>query len=176
MIMIEQLARAYHIATKDMRTYYLKPPLISWGVLFPLVMLLSFYLRDPSDIRSVSPGLIGLTMLFGATSMEEKPVSIEYRRFHARNLRQCYLPPSERYTVNLRHSLSETSLDNHSTRGILKSLHPFKLVFQVSRVHARDKVIGTLALDEHVALLACQVDVTDRQFYLRNFTFQRCFE
>jgi ABC-2 type transport system permease protein len=78
-IRMEQLARAYHIATKDMRTYYLKPPLISWGVLFPLVMLLSFYLRDPGDIRSVSPGLIGLTMLFGATSMEAVVIAFEKR-------------------------------------------------------------------------------------------------
>ncbi|NLD73678.1 MAG: ABC transporter permease, partial [Chloroflexi bacterium] len=34
---LDQLARAWHIAAKDIRTYYLKPPLISWGMLFPVV-------------------------------------------------------------------------------------------------------------------------------------------
>jgi ABC-2 type transport system permease protein len=53
----DQLARAWHIALKDIRTYYLKPPLISWGMLLPAVMILAFYLRSPGDIRAVAPGL-----------------------------------------------------------------------------------------------------------------------
>ena len=61
-LVLTQLSRAWHIAAKDMRTYYLKPPLISWGILFPLVMILAFYLRDPSDIRTVAPGLIAMTL------------------------------------------------------------------------------------------------------------------
>ncbi|HHX65553.1 MAG TPA: ABC transporter permease, partial [Chloroflexi bacterium] len=58
--MREQIAKAWYIARKDMRTYYLKPPLISWGMLFPAVMILAFYLRDPGDIRAAAPGLIGM--------------------------------------------------------------------------------------------------------------------
>ncbi|OGO04130.1 MAG: hypothetical protein A2Y73_05440 [Chloroflexi bacterium RBG_13_56_8] len=77
--MLAQLTRAWHITAKDMRTYYLKPPLISWGMLFPLVMILAFFLRDPSDIRTVLPGLIGMTMLFGATSMEAVVIAFEKR-------------------------------------------------------------------------------------------------
>lgn len=76
---LTQLARAWHIAAKDMRTYYFKPPLISWGILFPLVMILAFYLRDPGDIRAIAPGLIGMTMLFGATSMEAVVIAFEKR-------------------------------------------------------------------------------------------------
>jgi len=78
-MMLAQVARAWHIAAKDMRTYYLKPPLISWGMLFPLVMILAFYLRDPSDISAVAPGLIGMTVLFGATSMEAVVIAFEKR-------------------------------------------------------------------------------------------------
>ena len=77
--MLKQLARAWHVTAKDMRTYYLKPPLISWGILFPWVMILAFYLRDPSDIRTVAPGLIGMTVLFGATSMEAVVIAFEKR-------------------------------------------------------------------------------------------------
>jgi len=74
-----QLARAWHIAAKDMRTYYLKPPLISWGMLFPAVMILAFYLRSPGDIRTLIPGLVALTVLFGATSVEAVVIAFEKR-------------------------------------------------------------------------------------------------
>jgi len=74
-----QLARAWYITAKDMRTYYLKAPLISWGILLPVVFLLAFYLRAPGDIAEAAPGLIGLTVLFGATSVEAVVISFEKR-------------------------------------------------------------------------------------------------
>jgi len=77
--MIDQLLRAGYIALKDLRAYYLKPPLISWGILFPGAMILAFYLRSPIDIRQMIPGLVGLTLLFGATSMEAIVVAFEKR-------------------------------------------------------------------------------------------------
>jgi ABC-2 type transport system permease protein len=77
--MTDQLERAGYIALKDLRAYYLKPPLISWGILFPGVMILAFYIRSPLDIRQVIPGLVGLTLLFGATSMEAIVVTFEKR-------------------------------------------------------------------------------------------------
>ena len=77
--MIEQLWRARYITWKDLRTYYLKPPLISWGILFPGSMILAFFLRNPIDFRDVVPGLIGLTLLFGATSMEAIVIAFENR-------------------------------------------------------------------------------------------------
>ena len=92
--MIAQLARAWHIMTKDMRTYYLKPPLISWGMLFPSVMILAFYLRAPGDIRSVVPGLIGMTMLFGATSMEAVVIAFEKRTGAMERLLMAPISPS----------------------------------------------------------------------------------
>jgi len=75
----EQLKRAWYITRKDMRTYYLKSPIISWGILFPMVMVLAFYIRNPDDIRSVIPGLIGVTVLFGATSLEAVVITFEKR-------------------------------------------------------------------------------------------------
>jgi ABC-2 type transport system permease protein len=75
----DQLARAWYITAKDIRTYYLKPPLISWGLLLPAVFILAFYLRAPGDIRTVAPGLIGLTVLFGATSVEAVAIAFEKR-------------------------------------------------------------------------------------------------
>ncbi len=74
-----QWARAWHITAKDIRTYYLKPPLISWGMLFPLVMILAFAVRSPGDMRGTMPGLVGMTALFGATSVEAVAIAFEKR-------------------------------------------------------------------------------------------------
>jgi ABC-2 type transport system permease protein len=68
---------AFFIALKDMKAYYFKPPNISWGVLFPLVFVLAFYLRNPVDFVHLIPGLLALSLLFGATSMEAIVITFE---------------------------------------------------------------------------------------------------
>ena len=73
------LKQAYYIARKDLKSYYLKPPLISWGLLMPVVFILAFYLRNPQGISDVTPGLIGLTLLFSSTSMAAIVITFEKR-------------------------------------------------------------------------------------------------
>src|SRR4030042_2004231 len=77
--MIEELTKAYFIAKKDMGTYYLKPPLISWGLMLPIVFVLAFYFRNPIGIKDVVPGLIGMTLLFSSTSMAAIVITFEKR-------------------------------------------------------------------------------------------------
>jgi ABC-2 type transport system permease protein len=75
----EEFKKAYYIARKDLKAYYLKPPLISWGLMLPIVFILAFYLRNPRGIQEVSPGLVGMTMLFSTTSMAAIVISFEKR-------------------------------------------------------------------------------------------------
>jgi len=75
----KELKRAYYIARKDLKAYYLKPPLISWGLMLPIVFILAFYLRNPQGIKEVSPGLVGMTILFSTTSMAAIVISFEKR-------------------------------------------------------------------------------------------------
>jgi len=75
----DNLRGAYHIAVKDIATYYFKPPNISWGILFPFALILAFYLRSPGNIVELVPGLLALTALFGATSMEAVVITFERR-------------------------------------------------------------------------------------------------
>jgi ABC-2 type transport system permease protein len=77
--MLPDWKKAYYIARKDLKAYYLKPPLISWGLMLPLVFILAFYLRNPQGISEVSPGLVGMTMLFSTTSMAAIVISFEKR-------------------------------------------------------------------------------------------------
>ncbi len=76
---MRQLSKVWYITLKDIKTYYLKPPLISWGIIFPGAMILAFYLRNPSDFRNVAAGLVGITLLFGSTSMEAVVITFEKR-------------------------------------------------------------------------------------------------
>jgi len=76
---MEGFKRAYYIARKDLKAYYFKPPLVSWGLMLPFVFILAFYLRNPQGIADLSPGLVGLTLLFSTTSMAAIVISFEKR-------------------------------------------------------------------------------------------------
>jgi len=75
----EEIKGAFYIALKDLRTYYLKPPNISWGIMFPIVMTLAFVLRNPSGIKELAPGLIAMSVLFASTSAEAIVIVLERR-------------------------------------------------------------------------------------------------
>jgi ABC-2 type transport system permease protein len=76
-MLVDDLRGMFFIALKDLRAYYLKPPNISWGILFPFAFMLAFTIRNPGDIRNLIPGLIGLTILFGTSSMEATVIVFE---------------------------------------------------------------------------------------------------
>ncbi len=75
----DDLRCIYHIAAKDMRTYYLKPPAISWGMVFPVAWTMAFYLRNPSNFGDLIPGLIAMTILFSTTAAEAVVINFELR-------------------------------------------------------------------------------------------------
>lgn len=77
--MSDQVKKLFYLLIKDIRAYYLKPPLITWGLMFPAVLVLAFYLRSPGQVTDVIPGLIGMTILFGATSIEAVVIAFEKR-------------------------------------------------------------------------------------------------
>ncbi len=70
----------WNILAKDMRSYYLKPPNISWGLLFPLVWIAMFFIRSGLGLESLQqllPGLVALSILFGTTSVLSVTVTFE---------------------------------------------------------------------------------------------------
>jgi len=75
----DDLRGIYYIALKDLRTYYLKPPSISWGIVFPIAWILAFYLRNPRDFGELVPGLIAMTILFSTTAAEAVVINFELR-------------------------------------------------------------------------------------------------
>jgi ABC-2 type transport system permease protein len=75
----DDLRGIWYIMLKDLGAYYFKPPNISWGILFPLAFVLAFAIRDPKNLESLVPGLLALTLLFGASSMEAIVITFERR-------------------------------------------------------------------------------------------------
>ena len=78
-MLTEELRGVYYILLKDLKAYYFKPPNISWGILFPLVLALAFSLRNPSGLTELAPGLIAMAAVFGTTSMEAIVITFERR-------------------------------------------------------------------------------------------------
>jgi ABC-2 type transport system permease protein len=70
----------WSIVAKDMRTYYLKPPNVSWGLIFPLAWTTMFFIKSGEsldNIASLLPGVIAISILFGTTSMLAVTVTFE---------------------------------------------------------------------------------------------------
>lgn len=70
----------WNILLKDMKTYYLKPPNISWGIIFPLAWTAMFFIKSGSGLESalkLLPGVVAISILFGTTSMLAVTVTFE---------------------------------------------------------------------------------------------------
>ena len=83
----------WNILTKDMRTYYLKPPNVTWGILFPLVWTGMFFVKSGEglgSVRELLPGVVALSILFGATSVLAITVTFEKK---ARSFERLLLAP-----------------------------------------------------------------------------------
>jgi ABC-2 type transport system permease protein len=74
-----EILAAWAIAKKDMRIYYLKPNIIVSGIFFPLFMFLAFALGKNTPPGTLIPGLISITLLFSASSIEPVSIPIERR-------------------------------------------------------------------------------------------------
>jgi len=95
---VNQLTSALFISRKDVESYYGKPPLITWGILFPAVLMLAVYVKDPATYLDVAPGIIAMTLLFGNTSMAAIVVTFEKR---SGTLQRLLLAPVTHHTIVL---------------------------------------------------------------------------
>ena len=71
-----------NIFIKDMRAYYLKPPNISWGIIFPLAWTGMFFIRSGLGVENVLqllPGVVTISILFGTTSLLSVTLTFERR-------------------------------------------------------------------------------------------------
>jgi len=77
MLSMGDIIKALYIAKKDIKEYYLKPPTISWGIVFPVAFTLAFILKGGRHAWEIIPGLIALALFFGTTSMAAASIVFE---------------------------------------------------------------------------------------------------
>ena len=66
----EQVRRAWAIAKKDIRIYYIKGPVLIFGVFMPLFMFLAFLMGTRQlPLSFLVSGLVGMTLFFTATAV-----------------------------------------------------------------------------------------------------------
>ncbi|MCF7888641.1 MAG: ABC transporter permease [Victivallales bacterium] len=73
----------WNIVIKDMKTYYIKPPNISWGLIFPVAWTGMFFIKSGDTLDSIPgllPGVIAISVLFGTTSMLAVTVTFEKKQ------------------------------------------------------------------------------------------------
>jgi ABC-2 type transport system permease protein len=90
---MKQWIAFWNIVLKDMRAYYLKPPNISWGILFPIAWTGMFFIKSGGGVEQVLPllpGLVAISILFGTTSMLAVTVTFEKK---ARSFERLLLAP-----------------------------------------------------------------------------------
>jgi ABC-2 type transport system permease protein len=83
----------WSIFYKDLRAYYLKPPNISWGLIFPLAWAGMFFIRTGSGLSgvlSLLSGVMAVSILFGTTSLLAVTITFEKR---ARSFERLLLAP-----------------------------------------------------------------------------------
>ncbi|MFO7627444.1 MAG: ABC transporter permease [Candidatus Fermentibacteraceae bacterium] len=91
----------FAILSKDMKAYYLKPPNISWGLIFPLAWTGMFFIRSGGGIDGIMellPGVTALSILFGTTSMLAVTVTFEKK---SRSFDRLLLSPISLETLML---------------------------------------------------------------------------
>lgn len=89
----------WNILKKDIQNYYLKPPNISWGIIFPLSWTLMQFVRSGNlNIIEFLPGLMSMSVLFGTTSMLAVTITFERK---GRSFERLLLAPISLNTMVL---------------------------------------------------------------------------
>jgi len=134
---MSQLSRAFFICRKDVESYYSKPPLVTWGLLFPAVLILATFIKEPGAHLGLAPGIIALTLLFGSTSMAAIVVTWEKR---SGTMKRLLLAPLTHRTIILGKALSATGY------GLATSLALTLGLAAVLGLRVADPVLFLLAL------------------------------
>ncbi|MBD3264857.1 MAG: ABC transporter permease [Candidatus Omnitrophica bacterium] len=64
-----QLRGALLILKKNALLYYLKPPVLIFGVLFPVFFFLAFKMGRPVSVESIVPGMVAMALWFTASAV-----------------------------------------------------------------------------------------------------------
>jgi ABC-2 type transport system permease protein len=64
-----QLGAAFVITKKNMKVYYLKPPVFTFGIIFPLFFYLAFAAGHNAPPETMAPGIVAMALFFTASAV-----------------------------------------------------------------------------------------------------------
>jgi ABC-2 type transport system permease protein len=173
-MLTDELRSIYYIILKDLKAYYFKPPNISWGILFPLVLALAFSLRSPANLVDLAPGLIAMAAVFGTTSMEAIVITFE-RRTGA--LERLLLAPVSTKSILIGKILGGTVFGSMMALAMtVISIIVFKMGIKNLLLFSLSLILTLLSLSSLGALIAVSVrEVFEAQTLSNYFRFPMIF-
>ncbi len=87
-------SKCWAIAKKNIRIYYLKGPVLIFGILFPTFLFLAFAIGRSVPAESLVPGLIGMALFFTASATTPAILPFETRTRTLERLLVAPLPVS----------------------------------------------------------------------------------
>ena len=93
---IRQAHAAYVIAKKDAVIYYLKPPVVSFGIVFPLFFYLAFAAGRNVPAQNMVPGIIAMALFFTASAVG--PLITPWER-QARTYERLVTSPASQWAI-----------------------------------------------------------------------------
>ncbi len=129
----EQLKRSLAIAKKNVRIYYSRGPVVIFGLMFPLVLLVAFTIGRNIGIMELFPGIMGMVIFFASTAMGPGILPWETR---SRNLERLVSSPIAVWALFLGDVLASFAF------GILISVVPLVIAVAMGVKVANFLVLG----------------------------------
>ncbi len=98
----DEAGQAWAILVKDIRVYYLQPPMIMWGLIMPFFIFFSFSVKRNLGVQCSMANLLALTTFFTASSSGPVIIPLERRE---RTYDRLMTAPMSLWTVLLGKSL-----------------------------------------------------------------------
>ena len=159
-----QAHAAYVIAKKDALIYYLKPPVISFGIVFPLFFYLAFAAGRSVPTATMVPGIVAMALFFTASAIG--PLVTPWER-QARTFERLVTSPASLEAI-----LSGDVLAGMAF-GALLSLAPLALGISLAGAHVAEPValalgigLGALAFSALGVLMAAPATDTPSQIMM----------
>ena len=151
----------WNILKKDMKNYYLKPPNISWGIIFPFAWMLMMFVKTKSafNIEEVFPGIVAMSILFGTTSMLAVTITFERK---SRSFERLLLAPIKTELLVL------AKITGAILFGIFNSLVPVLISILYFKAGVANWVIlfvGIIFLSEISTLLGLFISVSAKEVF-----------
>jgi len=161
-----QVRAAWVVAKKNALVYYLKPPVFTFGIIFPLFFYLAFAAGHNAPPESMAPGIVAMALFFTASAVG--PLITPWER-QAKTYERLVTSPASLTAILAGDILAGTAF------GALLSLLPVVLVLAVTSVQVTAVfalllgiLLGALAFASLGVLLAAPATAPSQVMMLSN--------